>query len=89
MLVALIARDKPDALQARLKNRDDHVDYLKSSGVVMQAGPLLDAEGQMCGSLVVLNVIDMAAAESWAALDPYAKAEVFEDVQLIEWHKVI
>ncbi|MDO5756352.1 MAG: YciI family protein [Rhodobacterales bacterium] len=89
MLVALIARDKPDALQARLKNRDAHVDYLKSSGVVMQAGPLLDAEGQMCGSLVVLNVIDMAAAESWAALDPYAKAGVFEDVQLIEWHKVI
>ena len=89
MLIALIARDKPGALQTRLDTRDAHVAYLKSSGVVSQAGPLLDGEGQMCGSLIVLDVEDMSAAEAWAKDDPYANAGLFADVQLIQWNKVI
>jgi len=89
MLIALIARDKPGALQIRLDTRDAHVAYLKSSGVVSQAGPLLDAEDQMIGSLVVLEVEDMAAAKAWAADDPYAHAGLFDSVELIPWKKVI
>jgi uncharacterized protein YciI len=89
MLIALIGRDKPGALQIRLDNRDAHVAYLKSSGAVAQAGPLLDAGGQMCGSLVVLDVADMAAAEAWVSMDPYGKAALFESVELIGWNKVI
>ncbi|NRB34427.1 MAG: YciI family protein [Rhodobacteraceae bacterium] len=88
MLIALIAKDKPDALQTRLDNRPDHVAYLKSTGVVSQAGPLLDGEA-MIGSLVILDVADMAAAEDWAANDPYAKAGLFQSVELIPWNKVI
>jgi uncharacterized protein YciI len=38
---------------------------------------------------VVLDVADMAAAESWAAKDPYAKAGLFESVELIAWNRVI
>lgn len=89
MLIALIGRDKPGALQTRLDNRDAHVDYLKSTGVVSQAGPLLDDGEQMIGSLVILDVEDMAAAETWAANDPYAKAGLFASVELIPWKKVI
>ncbi len=89
MLIALIGRDKPGALQTRLDNRDAHVAYLKSSGVVTQAGPLLDDAGQMSGSLVVLDVADMAAAEGWVAMDPYGKAGLFKSVELIHWNKVI
>ena len=88
MLIALIAKDKPDALQTRLDNRPDHVAYLKSTGVVSQAGPLLDGEA-MIGSLGILDVADMAAAEDWAANDPYAKARLFQSVELIPWNKVI
>jgi len=89
MLIALIARDKPGALQIRLDTRDAHVRYLKSSGAVAQAGPLLDDAGQMCGSLVVLDVPDMDAARAWAAADPYADAGLFEHVELTAWNKVI
>ncbi len=89
MLIALIGRDKPGALQTRLDNRDAHVGYLKSSGMVSQAGPLLDAEGQMIGSLVILEVEDMAAAETWVAGDPYGHAGLFASVELIPWNKVI
>ncbi|MBE1286069.1 MAG: YciI family protein [Rhodobacteraceae bacterium] len=89
MLIALMARDKPGALQTRLDNRAAHVDYLKSTGVVSQAGPFLDDNGDMVGSLVILDVEDMAAAQAWAANDPYAKAGLFEKVDLIAWNKVI
>jgi uncharacterized protein YciI len=72
-----------------MENRQAHLAYIEATGVVAQAGPLLDAQGQMAGSLVVLDVPDMAAAESWAANDPYAQAGLFADVQLHAWKRVI
>ena len=89
MKVALIAKDKPGALEVRKANRDAHLAYIKDTGVVSQAGPLLDAEGQMCGSLVILEVADMAAAQAWAAGDPYGHAGLFASVELIAWNRVI
>lgn len=89
MLVALIAKDKPGALQTRKDNREAHLAYIEETGAVSQAGPLLDADEQMIGSLVVLDVADMAAAQAWADGDPYAKAGLFESVELIPWKKVI
>lgn len=88
MLIALIARDKQGALQTRKDNRAAHLAYIEETGVVTQAGPLIVA-GEMAGSLVILDVADMAAAEAWAAGDPYAKAGLFEAVELVEWKKVI
>ncbi|MBO9434380.1 YciI family protein [Ruegeria sp. R13_0] len=88
MLIALIARDKPGALQTRLDNRSAHLAYIEETGVVSQAGPLLDGDA-MIGSLVVLDVEDLAAAQSWADNDPYAKAGLFQSVELIPWKKVI
>lgn len=89
MLVALIARDKPGALPVRQENRPAHVDYLKASAAVQQAGPLLDDAGEMCGSLIVLDVSDMSEAEAWVAGDPYGKADLFVSVELIPWNRVI
>jgi len=89
MLIALIARDTPGALNIRKANREAHLAYIKETGVVAQAGPLLDDAGEMIGSLVILEVQDMAAAQVWADNDPYAKAGLFDSVELIEWKKVI
>jgi uncharacterized protein YciI len=89
MFIALMARDKAGALQTRLDNREAHIAYLKDTGVVAQAGPLLDDAGEMCGSLVILDVEDMAAAQAWADNDPYAKAGLFDTVTLTAWKRVI
>lgn len=89
MLIALIARDKPNHLQTRVDNRAAHLAYIEETGVVAEAGPLLDQNGDMAGSLVVLDVEDMAAGEAWAENDPYNKAGLFEAVELITWKKVI
>jgi len=89
MRVALICKDKPGHLQTRLDNRAAHLAHIEASGVVEMAGPFLSPEGQMTGSLVVLNVDDLKAAQEWAAADPYAKAGLFESVTISEWKKVI
>lgn len=89
MHIALIAIDKPDSIQIRKDNRDTHLAYIEETGVVETAGPFLDADGNMCGSLVILKLDSIAEAESWAENDPYAKAELFETVTLRKWKKVI
>lgn len=88
-LYALICTDKPGALETRKANREAHFAYLRDSGVVTQAGPFIDGEGGMSGSLIVLEVVGREAAEAWAAADPYARAGLFSDVRIEEWKKVI
>ncbi len=79
MLFAMICTDKPGSLALRQTNRPAHLDYLRSYEADLQfAGPLLDPEGNPCGSLFVIEAADRAAAETLAAGDPYAKAGLFE-----------
>ncbi len=89
MRFALMTQDKPGALQIRMDNREAHLAYIAQTGVVEMAGPVLDGEEQMCGSLIVLEVADLAAAQAWADNDPYAKAGLFSAVTLRAWKKVI
>lgn len=89
MRVALFCHDKDGALQVRLDNRTAHLAHIENSGVVELAGPLLNPEGQMTGSLIVLNVDRLQDAKDWAAADPYAKAGLFQSVTITEWKKVI
>lgn len=89
MRFALLCKDKPGHLEVRSSNRDAHLAYIKETGVVEMAGPLLNEDGAMVGSLIVLEVADLAAAQNWADHDPYAQACLFDDVTLSAWNKVI
>ncbi len=89
MSFAIITRDKPGALQVRKDTRDAHLEYIEATGVVLMAGPFLGEGGDMDGSLVILDVADMAAARDWAENDPYARAGLFESVEIRAWKKVI
>ena len=89
MRVALICTDKAEALQTRLDTRAAHLAHIDATGVVEMAGPFLDPQGQMTGSLIVLNVETLAEAKAWAAADPYARAGLFDRVEIREWRKVV
>ena len=89
MRVALICIDKPGALQTRLNNRAAHLAHIAATGVVEMAGPFLNPEGQMTGSLIILNVDSLADAQNWAVLDPYSMAGLFQSVTITEWKKVV
>lgn len=88
-LYALICHDKPGHVALRQENRAAHLAYAEASGVLHMGGPFLDEDGGMIGSLVILDVKDRAAAEAWAAQDPYARAGLFESVTILPWKKVL
>lgn len=88
-MFAIICTDKPGSLEIRKANRDAHLAYIEESGVVLQAGPFLNDDGEMCGSLVILSVEDRAAAMTWVDGDPYGKAGLFSDVRVEGWKKVV
>lgn len=90
MLYAIICIDNPGALATRLANREAHLAHIKGSDeAIVQAGPFLDTEGQMCGSLLIYEADDISAAEAWAAADPYAKAGLFQSVEIRAWNRVV
>ena len=76
--------DKPGALDERLRLRPDHVAYLTSqtSVEILVAGPQLDAEGQMRGSVFLVQAADRAAAEAFSAGDPFKQRGVFDKVDI-------
>lgn len=81
MLFAITCTDKPESLPIRLATRDKHIAYLLGHAAsLVQAGPLLDPQGRPCGSLLLVEVADVAAAEALAAGDPYAAAGLFASV---------
>ena len=91
MLFAFYCRDKEGHGQLRLDNRAAHLDHLKSQGEkVLAAGPLISDDGSsMLGSLLIVDFDDRQAAEAFAATDPYAKAGLFSQVDIVAWKKVI
>lgn len=56
-----------------------HITYVDTfKPKLMQAGPILDEQGAICGSLFIVDMADRAEAERMAAGDPFEKAELFE-----------
>lgn len=82
--------DKPDHQQVRMDNRPAHVEYLKAhADKIVAAGPMLTDDGEgMNGSTLLMEFNDRAEAEDWAANDPYAKAGLFQSVDIHAWKKV-
>jgi len=81
MLFAIYALDKENSIELRMNTREAHLTYLVDSPLVF-AGPLLDDEGIMCGSLIVLEMDDIAQVKNFADNDPYALAGLFKNVEI-------
>ena len=81
MLFAVYALDKENSLEIRMDTRERHLAYLMNSPLVF-AGPLLDEEGNMCGSLIVLEMEDVSQVEEFTENDPYAIAGLFKNVEI-------
>ncbi|MDZ5646453.1 YciI family protein [Nitrospirillum sp. BR 11828] len=83
MHFAITCTDKPGHLDLRLATRPRHLEYLDGQvDHIVVAGPLLDAEGKPTGSLLVVDFPDEAAAQAFAAADPYAEAGLFASVTI-------
>jgi uncharacterized protein YciI len=80
---ALVAYDKPNALQRRLDVRPDHLKHLESLGdKLVLAGPFLDEQGNMVGSIVVVEADSLAEAEAALRSDPFVLNGVFDSMTI-------
>ena len=87
MLYALIAHDKPGGLAKRQQHRPEHLKHLEELGDrVVLAGPFLDDNGDMTGSIVVLEAESYEAAKAEFDRDPFIIEGVFDSVTIKRWH---
>ena len=76
----LIGRDRPDGLELRLKNREEHLkglSALQAAGRLVAAGPIRDGEDKPRGSVVIFAAENLEAARALMSKDPYVRENVF------------
>ncbi|MCB9949067.1 MAG: YciI family protein [Rhodospirillaceae bacterium] len=91
MLYHVHCFDKPDHTAMRAANREAHLAHLaKFTDAILVAGPTLAADGQTpSGSVIIIDLPDQAAVDAFCANDPYAKAGLFQRVEVTLWRKTL
>jgi uncharacterized protein YciI len=97
MQFSLIARDNPGALEKRLAARAEHMEGVKrgkTEGWIIDGGALLDEDGQMCGSSMLLEFPDRASLDTYVASEVYQRSGVWGDVTIlpmrrVDWNKLM
>src|SRR5579872_3965791 len=77
--------DKAESLSLRLATREAHLAYANGGQTrvtVKIGGPYLDEQGNMTGSLLIVEAPDRQAVEDFCRDDPYVKAELFHTVDI-------
>lgn len=83
----VIAMDGTDegALDRRMAAREQHIAgiaKLKEQGHFISGGAILDDDGKMIGSAVIVDFPDLESAKKCIAADPYTKGGVWQDVSI-------
>jgi uncharacterized protein YciI len=87
---AVTAIDRLDAGELRAETRPAHLEYIARNRTrVALAGPLVNDEGQSCGSLYMIEASTEADASEFVNSDPYSVAGLFESVVIRRWRLVI
>ena len=85
----LFCRDKPDSLALRQATRPAHLEYFANFGErLILGGPMLNDKGDPVGSMLIIEAADQAAAQAFAANDPYALAGLFAEVSVTPYRIV-
>ncbi len=76
------AYDGPNMLDKRMEVRPRHLEGMKTLGrQIICAGGLLDEEGRMKGSALVMEFPDRAALDAYLANEPYVAAGVWQKIE--------
>ncbi len=90
MMYVLICRDNPQGgLERRMATRPEHLEYLASLADKVRVGGafLSDDEKEPRGSILIIEAASMDEAKAIADADPYAKAGVFSNVEILPWRQ--
>lgn len=77
------AYDGPDMLEKRMTIRPRHLEGMKALGrQIVCAGGLLDEEGRMKGSALVMEFPDRAALDEYLQNEPYVVEGVWQKIEV-------
>ena len=91
MQFMIYTQDRDDGLPIRQANRDAHLEWLNSDPkvTVLTAGPWLDQDDTMRGSLLIVEANSYEDVINWSQADPYAKAHLPKAVTIHPFKWVI
>lgn len=86
MLFMVAAFDRPGMLETRHRLRKAHGAYIDALGSrIKVGGAMLNDDEQPLGSLLVIDAKDRASIEALVDADPFAKAGIFERIDIRPW----
>lgn len=86
MLFTISGFDHAGGLEHRLQIRPRHRAHYEALGDdLILSGPYLSDEGDPIGSMIVIRMGSRAAAEAFAAADPFVTEGVFSTFSVSRW----
>ena len=90
MQFIITAHDGADMLEKRMSVRPRHLENLRNvNGKVICAGGILDEEGKMVGSVMVMEFAGRDELDEYLKNEPYLQEKVWEDVSVERMNVVI
>ena len=90
MAYLITCTDKANSLDLRLSTREEHIKYLKKiKKKLILAGPILDKNDNAVGTVLIVDFDNLNALKKFLNDDPYSKVNLFEDVEIVRFKKVI
>ena len=84
------AYDGAGKLEKRMEVRPRHLEGMARLGAhVICAGGLLDEEGKMKGSALIMEFADRSELEAYLADEPYVQEHVWEKIEIERMNVVI
>jgi len=77
----LTGRDRPGALDTRLRVREEHLkglQALQDAGKLVAAGPVRNSEDKPVGTVAIFESDSLESARALMSKDPYIREGVFE-----------
>lgn len=90
MQFVIIAKDGTDndALARRMEARPHHLSYSSEAikrGEQITGGALLDENGKMIGSMMVLDFPSRKEFDEWLKVEPYMTMKVWQDIEVFPY----
>jgi uncharacterized protein len=90
LIIAHDFRD-PQALSRRQQHRPAHIEgvkRMKAAGTFVEGGAMLDDDGRMLGSMILVEFPSRAEVDAWLAVDPYVTGQVWEQITVRPFRRV-
>ena len=90
MTYLITCTDKENSIDLRLSTREEHIKYLKKiKKKLILAGPILDKNDNPVGTVLIVDFDNLNAVKKFLNEDPYSKVNLFNDIKIVRFKKVI